>query len=198
MSAELENTLNTIKISRRDFLKIGLANLSALAFTPSFDISNITIEQQGRIIDPSIKLYDIPSRDGNAIKTLWKDMVLPITEVTIGKGEPEYNRVWYQINSEGYVHSGPVQPVRTKLTEPIANIQKGATWPKSQCPLLTRIGGQTLISPLHTGCIMKQHIGWRGWYTTIMEIHGTAFWTTNGRSAITPQLGICALCQIAS
>jgi lipoprotein-anchoring transpeptidase ErfK/SrfK len=47
--------------------------------------------------------------------------------VTIGDDEPSYNRIWYRIGEEGYAHSGTIQPVRTVLNSPDANIPKGGT-----------------------------------------------------------------------
>jgi len=57
--------------------------------------------------------------------TYWKDMVLPISEVTIGDEQPSYNRVWYRIDDRGYVHSGGVQPVSTRLNPPVPEMPEG-------------------------------------------------------------------------
>jgi hypothetical protein len=79
-------------------------------------------EPLARVIDESITVYDIPSFQGKALRQYWKDMVLPITEVTIGDEEPAFNRVWYRIRQEGYAHSGSLQPVRTQLNPPVQDI----------------------------------------------------------------------------
>jgi lipoprotein-anchoring transpeptidase ErfK/SrfK len=122
MSSGIDNKRKKRNISRRDFLRISGASLAGITLAPIFKATHFALEQQGRVIDNSIKLYDIPSKDGKALETYWKDMVLPITEVTIGNGEPAHNRIWYQIGSDGYVHSGPIQPVRTILNTPVSDI----------------------------------------------------------------------------
>lgn len=112
-------------ISRRDFLQIGWFGLLGF-FTPGLkrpyqQLSNI----QGRVIYDLVKVYDRPSLDGQVIKQYWVDSVIPITEVTIGDIEPEYNRVWYKISDKGYAHSGGIQPVRTVVNQPNSDIQRG-------------------------------------------------------------------------
>jgi lipoprotein-anchoring transpeptidase ErfK/SrfK len=109
-------------ISRRDFLKLNVAALAGLIFAPLDRQINLTDEQQGRVLDASINLHDRPSFLGQILETYWKDMLLTITETTIGDEEPAFNRVWYQINGKGYVHSGAVQPVRTLLNPPVQDI----------------------------------------------------------------------------
>ncbi len=74
--------------------------------------------QQGRVTTPTLHIYDVPSFDGNKVNTYWRDIVLPITGVTISDDEEAYNRVWYRIGDEGYAYSGDIQPVRTLLNEP--------------------------------------------------------------------------------
>jgi lipoprotein-anchoring transpeptidase ErfK/SrfK len=111
--------------SRRDFLQIGWFGLLGF-FTPRLKrpyqrLSNI----QGRVIYNLVKVYDRPSLNGQVIKQYWIDSVIPITEVTIGDSDPEYNRVWYKISDKGYAHSGGIQPVRTVVNQPTSDIQRG-------------------------------------------------------------------------
>jgi hypothetical protein len=116
-------------ISRRDFLKLSGLGLASFGLWPSMrpqiqprqQLSN----QQGRVIYDSIHTFDIPSFSGKITRQYWTDTIIPITEVTIGDNEPDYNRVWYRIGSEGYAHSGGIQPVKTLLQEPIADIPEG-------------------------------------------------------------------------
>jgi hypothetical protein len=70
---------------------------------------------QGRVLEGSIIVYDIPSTKGNKMQTYWRDRVIPITGVTLCSDplDESHNRVWYQIGEEGYAHSGSIQPVRT-------------------------------------------------------------------------------------
>ena len=115
-------------LSRREFLKLSGASLAALfaLATPAY-VDAATGQSQdetpsmGRIVTNNINVYDQPSLDGKVVKTYWKDLVLPITQITVGTGEPTYNRVWYEMNHEGYVHSGSVQPVTIDLNEVVTS-----------------------------------------------------------------------------
>lgn len=109
-------------LSRREFIKVGAISALSLYLSPLLEVPGVSQEEQGRVIDSSIKMYDIPSFKGKVIKTYWKDMLLSITEATIGDDEPAHNRVWYNIGNEGYVHSGSIQPVRTQLNPVITEI----------------------------------------------------------------------------
>src|SRR4030042_1109482 len=51
--------------------------------------------QQGRVLDSSINIYDLPSFNGNLVSSYWRDWVIPITDITIGKSEDSFNMVWY-------------------------------------------------------------------------------------------------------
>ncbi|HBX69147.1 MAG TPA: hypothetical protein DEH25_07140 [Chloroflexi bacterium] len=116
-------------ITRRDFLKLsglGLASFIAAPQIRPFAQARPQLDsQQGRVIYDSIQTFDIPSFSGNLTRQYWTDTIIPITEVTIGDDEPDYNRVWYRIGSEGYAHSGGIQPVKTLLQTPIADIPEG-------------------------------------------------------------------------
>ena len=61
---------------------------------------------------------------------VWKDLVLPITEVTIGDTSIPYNRVWYRMGEAGFAHSGSIQPVRITLNQAAGSPQKPASWRK--------------------------------------------------------------------
>ncbi|OGO26919.1 MAG: hypothetical protein A2W33_04800 [Chloroflexi bacterium RBG_16_52_11] len=110
------------KISRRDFLKISSSSVMGFFLMPYTKPIALPFEQQGRVIDASIKLFERPSFKAKVIETYWKDMLLSISEVTIGDEEPAYNRIWYEIAGKGYAHSGAIQPVRTQLNPPIAEL----------------------------------------------------------------------------
>jgi lipoprotein-anchoring transpeptidase ErfK/SrfK len=93
-----------------------------LLLQPFNSIRNLLPEQLGRVAEMKSTVYDRPSLDGNPTKIYWRDMILPITEVTVGDQEPKHNRIWYRIGDEGYVHSGAIQPVQTRLNEPNSDI----------------------------------------------------------------------------
>lgn len=98
-----------------------------LFLQPLQSLSAMVPDQLGRVAEMKSTLFDRPSLSGNPLKTYWKDMILPITHVTVGDEEPTYNRIWYRIGEEGYAHSGSIQPVQTHLNQPNDEIpDKGA------------------------------------------------------------------------
>ena len=105
-------------ISRRDFLKLsgygfmGIFLPGSLSHFPQQDdFSNL----QGRIIDRTVWTFNEPNLKSKRAKLYWHDLVVPITNTTIGDDESAYNRVWYQLEEGGYAYSGGIQPVRTIL-----------------------------------------------------------------------------------
>ncbi len=129
----MANSLDISQISRREFLKVSSAALLSLlaASKPTFAFASQMTQQEtglsmGRVTTNVVNLYDQPSLDGKVIRTLWQDLVMPITQVTMGTGEPAHNRTWYQLNNEGYAHSGSIQPVEINLNTPVSSIpEKG-------------------------------------------------------------------------
>jgi hypothetical protein len=124
------------ELSRRDFLK--LSSLYLLGASLPFDIasretrlnwaaSRDTLSQQedlqqGRITERVVWLYDQPSFNAKHVKQYWRDSVVDITGVVISQDAGDYNRVWYEINEEGYAYSGAIQPVHTLLNTPTLQI----------------------------------------------------------------------------
>jgi len=116
-------------LSRRDFLK-----LSGYGFMGIFlpDLPSHLPQQddfaslQGRIIDRTVWTFDEPNSKAKRTKLYWHDLVIPITNTTIGDDEAAYNRVWYQLDEGGYAYSGGIQPVRTILNQPQQIPTRGA------------------------------------------------------------------------
>ena len=79
----------------------------------------------GRIVTNAVQVYDKPALDAKVVKTLYKDLVLPITEVAIGTTDLASNQIFYEMNHEGYVYSGNVQPVKIELNPVITAIPQG-------------------------------------------------------------------------
>jgi hypothetical protein len=116
LSAPLEH------LSRREFLYLAGAAAAAL-FLPdaSTAAAQSTSPQLGRITAHNTPLFDKPSFSAKQYKSLIIDSILPITATTIGDGEPAHNRIWYELNHEGFVHSGSVQPVELNIN-PIMDV----------------------------------------------------------------------------
>src|SRR5215212_5095528 len=99
-------------LSRRDFLK-----LSGYGFMGIFlpDLPSHLPQQddfaslQGRIIDRTVWTFDEPNSKAKRAKLYWHDLVIPITNTTIGDDEAAYNRVWYQLDEGGYAYSGSIR-----------------------------------------------------------------------------------------
>jgi len=135
------------KLSRRDFLKtfsLGFLTLGLSKLPFSTDIGgqfdfptnasvlnkSLKLSSQaevdsgvfGRVVQSGVGLFDTPSFSGKQLKTLWTDVVMPITDITVGDNVPTYNRVWYNLDRQGYVHSGVVQPVQVHTNTPESEI----------------------------------------------------------------------------
>jgi len=114
-------------ISRRSFLKLAGASLLSLFLPPfeRYDYRPIAAESspsQGRVLSNSLNLYKQPSLKSEVVKTYWRDLVLPISEITIGEDDSSHNRVWYRLNNEGYAYSGNVQPITVRLNPVVYDI----------------------------------------------------------------------------
>jgi L,D-transpeptidase catalytic domain len=112
-------------LSRRDFLKLsglGLISFFAPPLPLNFSFDDPFDGQQGRVTSSLLWLYDAPSYKGARTKMYWRDLILPITNVTVSDDESAYNRVWYEIGADGYAYSGNVQPVHTNLNTPRMDI----------------------------------------------------------------------------
>jgi lipoprotein-anchoring transpeptidase ErfK/SrfK len=118
-----------MKISRRDFLKLsGYGMLGILL--PDLPFSLAQEDEfnnlQGRIISNLVWSYEKPDKKSKRKKAYWRDLVVPITNTTVSEDESAYNRVWYEVENDGYAYSGGIQPVRTLLNEPQQISLKGA------------------------------------------------------------------------
>ncbi len=73
---------------------------------------------QGRVIDGALWSFEEPNKKSKRKKAYWRDLIVPITNTAVSEDEKAYNRIWYQVEDDGYVYSGGVQPVRTILNTP--------------------------------------------------------------------------------
>jgi hypothetical protein len=149
MMDKTHHQAGSTRITRRDFLKVSTTGIMAFLgiASPSQrfihnllnrSITNWLIvdenlnlsrqleipnpEQQGRVLNASIDVYDQPSFSANRINTYFRDFVFPITEISIGTSKDSFNMVWYRIGDEGYTHSGSIQPVFTKINPVVVDL----------------------------------------------------------------------------
>jgi len=139
-------------ISRRDFLKLSAAGLIGLlgsglhpdtspALTStslpgltaragsasSAGVTQAASTMQGRVAYNSVPVYNAPSKSGNKISTFRRDTVLDISEQVTGGKLDDYNRTWFRIGDQGYVYSGGIQPVETRLNEVVTELPQAGT-----------------------------------------------------------------------
>jgi len=111
-----------LRLSRRDFLKLGGLSLGTLAFSPSlrnftgFDDSFLV-----RIATNSVSVYSRPSDKSSIISTWFRDELLHVyDEVTVD--EPAHNPVWYRVWG-GYVHRSHLQRVKVLLNDTLTSLE---------------------------------------------------------------------------
>lgn len=102
-------------LSRRAFLKLGGFGLLGLWRPLTLPEDSFEWEQAGRVTSASIGLFDRPSFSGKEMQLFARDTIVPITYVTVGDHDPAHNRVWYRLGSDGFAHSGAIQPVDNQL-----------------------------------------------------------------------------------
>jgi hypothetical protein len=162
MSSVILPGQNLPPLSRRDFLKLSGASLFGLFFPALFDKNTMSPEEQGRVASETVNLYRKPTFSSEILREYWKDMVLPISEVTLGDGEPVFNRIWYRIGDEGYVHSGSIQPVRTRLNQPVSEIPSSGALAEVTVP----------FTDAHRGASKDFPVAFRFYYETTYWIMG--------------------------
>lgn len=111
-------------MGRRDFLRISGLGLVGIArpWTWSRHRAASPSGQLGRILQDRAAVYAGPSFSSRHVMTLWRDEVHTILSATVGDPLPEANRIWYEVERLGYIHSSFVQPVRADLNPPAARI----------------------------------------------------------------------------
>ncbi|PKO04693.1 MAG: hypothetical protein CVU41_15950 [Chloroflexi bacterium HGW-Chloroflexi-3] len=118
-------------LTRRDFLKRSSCGLLGLLAFPHLDhhffsktqaILADTTPSHGRVIPSTVDVFQSPSKTSKLVSTLWQDHVHPINSVTVGDEEPAYNRIWYEMGNEGFVHSGAIQPVCIRTNPEVEEI----------------------------------------------------------------------------
>lgn len=182
-------------LSRRDFLKLsvfGVAGLLSPDLTgligstgfldphkdPSGRPDDFPPDQQGRVTSVIQWVYDRPSFSGQRVKMYWRDLVLPITNVTISEDDQDsHNRVWYEIGAEGFAHSANLQPVRTLLNQPVLDIPSTGALAEVTVPYTdalkearrnARVGYRMYYASVHwvTGAVTDSEDG-RVWYQVL-------------------------------
>ena len=168
--------------SRRDFLKLsGMGFLGALVPSPALGTLGSGQEsaphqdefdaQQGRVSSRLIWLYEKPSFNAGRTKMYWLDSILTITDVAISDDLNDYNRVWYQVGTEGYAYSGTLQPVRTDLNLPTLDI-----------PTEGRLGEVSVpFTDAHLQADANAAVAYRMYYETVHRIMSATVNSADGK-----------------
>ena len=108
-------------LSRRDFLKLSSFSLLGLGLPVRWRRKSFGLEKPrlGRVADATVDVYRTPDFAGEKLKTLWRDDVLDLVGAALGGPAPAHNRIWYEIDKLGFVHSSAVQPVRDEPNRPL-------------------------------------------------------------------------------
>lgn len=102
-------------LTRRSFLKLGLATLSSLAFRPGFSREDGRQPSLlGRVTIDEIDVRSSPDSNGTITGKRYRDQLITIYRAFEAPEGPAYNPVWYRIWG-GYIHSAYLQLVRTNL-----------------------------------------------------------------------------------
>lgn len=108
-------------LSRRGFLRLSSTSLLGLGLPvhwlrPASETDPGTL---GRVLGPTVEIFNRPSFASEKLKTLWRDDVFEIAAAWVGDAAPEHNQVWYEVQGLGFAHSSAVQPVRQEFNEPL-------------------------------------------------------------------------------
>lgn len=150
------------RLSRRDFLKLSGLGLFSLFGPDLSPFLTLPRGQQGRVIYDRISLHKEPSFSSEKLSSYTQDEVLPISKVVLGSQQPAYNRIWYRIGSEGYGHSGGIQPVKTLLNPVVYDLPQGGVLAEVTVPFTDAI-----FSPDE-----KYHVAYRFYYETTHWVSG--------------------------
>lgn len=107
-------------LSRRGFLKFSSFAMLSLGLPVRWQRPSFGLEapELGRIVTPTVEVYSRPTFASSKRKTYWRDDVLTLAGAALGDRVPEYNRIWYEVDGQGFVHSSAVQPVKNQLNTP--------------------------------------------------------------------------------
>jgi lipoprotein-anchoring transpeptidase ErfK/SrfK len=122
------------EITRREFIKNSTTLLSSFLIFPGMlhggfksigQLASLHDQENtlGRVTAGEIVLYEQPSKKARMIKTLHFDNILPITGSAISPDDNQYNRIWYELDGQGFAYSGSVQPVKEILNTSVQELE---------------------------------------------------------------------------
>lgn len=112
---------STEGLSRRDFLKLGALALGGLALRPFPPDDLATLPPLGRVTVSRLNVRREPAFAGERVGWRGRDEVVPLFEEVVSPSGPAHNPRWYRVWG-GYIHSGYVQRVETRLNDPLREV----------------------------------------------------------------------------
>src|SRR3990172_9879115 len=114
------------RLSRREFLGLGGMGLLSLAapvrwLRPKLEL---VTAQLGRVLEERIDVYRRPSFSAARVAALWRDDLITIAGASVGDRYPEHNRIWYEMDGRGFVHSSSIQPVRAEPNKALRSVPR--------------------------------------------------------------------------
>lgn len=108
-------------MSRRDFLKLSGFSLLSLGLPVRWRRNSFGFEGPtlGRVADATVDVFSQPDFASSKLNTFWRDDVLDLAGAALGGPAPVHNRIWYEVEGQGFVHSSAVQPVENALNPPL-------------------------------------------------------------------------------
>lgn len=118
------------RLSRRDFLKLGLMSAGSLAFKPLRD----RLPDKDRVEIDSIKLVRVaiaqdevrsePSLEAPIRFYRRRDEIVRVYEEFVSPHGPVHNPRWYRVVG-GYMHTAHLAPVQEQPQRPVSRVRKG-------------------------------------------------------------------------
>ena len=140
-----------LSFSRREFLRASSAGLLGL-FLADLRLDRVfgdaAIPVQGRSTLSGVEVLSEPSHRAKQVRALGRDKVVGIISAVqgdYGYGNP-FNSMWYQIDSEGYVYSGALQPVETHHQKPVFDVPEMGALGEVTVPFSETRRGSTVFA----------------------------------------------------
>ena len=113
-----------LRLSRRDFLKLGGLSLGTLAFSPSLqDLIGFDDSKLVRVATESVSVYSKPTDQSSIVSTWYRDELIHVYGEVIAN-EPVHNPVWYRVWG-GYIHRARLQRVKILFNETLPSLEGG-------------------------------------------------------------------------
>lgn len=204
----MADSLDIRQFSRREFLRLSSAALISVLALSRTSFAYAESDSQlnsstplGRITMRRRELFDIPSENGKVVRELALDEVLPITHTAIGFGEPVGNRVWYQLNDEGFIHSGLVQPVYNQLNKMVTSIPEAGLLAEVTVPYIDAVHDlenpetttRLYYSTTHWILGLKQDESGAWWYEVLEDFYQKRYFIKPQHLRVIPDNELAAL-----